>query len=113
MKGTGTVIREKTKEHVYCYIVFSCCGKSVVDANHSIIGNGVEAENDRKRKMIGSEIIDRVRKYMYRKEKTIGERNIIRYELHTENSIFSTGKRNMGNKRFSGFVPNHRKWGEC
>ena len=19
----------------------------------------------------------------------------------------------MGNKRFSGFVPNHRKWGEC
>ena len=50
--------------------------------------------------------------YMYRKEKTFGERNNIRFVLHTENSIFSKAK-NMGKKRFSGFVPNHRNWGEC
>ena len=69
--------------------------------------------NNRERKMIGSEIIDRVRVYMNQKEKTIGERFTIRYVLHTENNNFSMGKlKYMGNKRFSEFVPNHKKWGK-
>ena len=55
--------------------------------------------NNRERKMIGSEIIDRVRVYMNQKEKTIGERFTIRYVLHTENNNFSMGKlKYMGNK---------------
>ena len=72
------------------------------------------SKNNRERKMIGRENRNYcIRIICIERKKTIGERNIIRYVLHTKNNSFSMGKRNMGNKRFLGFVPNHQKWGEC
>ena len=70
--------------------------------NLSFINIGVEADNNRERKMIGRDIIDRVRNYMYQKEKTIDERYIIRYVLHTE-IIFSVWVKDIwGIKQKSG-----------
>ena len=110
--GNSGTVRKNERIRLLNIILLLLISDDAVIVVGAVGDNG--SKNNRERKMIGRENRNYcIRIICIERKKTIGERNIIRNVLYTENNIFSMGKRNMGNKTFSRFVTNHQKWGEC